>query len=128
MLAHGGADVADSFPVRHFFSPGVYARELFIPKGYVLTGAIHKYPQLNIMSKGVLDILTDDGWKRVEAPFTVVSPANTKRLAYAHEDTVWTTILGTDETDVDVIRKEFTCDTEEEYRAFAARETIKEIA
>jgi len=38
-------------PVTHYFSKGVYARELFIPADTVLTGKIHKYENLNILSK-----------------------------------------------------------------------------
>lgn len=105
-------------PVRHHFSHGVYARELFIPKGTVLTGKIHKYPQLNIMSQGELSVLTESGVVRVKAPFTIVSPAGTKRVAYAHEDTVWTTVHGTELTDVDEIEKVFIAQTEQEYLAF----------
>lgn len=104
-------------PVHHF-SPGVYAREIFIPKGTVCTGEIHKYAQLNIMSKGDLSVLTEDGIVRVQAPFTVVSPPGTKRVAYAHEDTVWTTILHTDETEVLKIEDHFIAKTEDEYIAF----------
>ena len=105
-------------PVRHYFSPGCYARELFIPAGTVLTGKIHKYQQLNILSQGEISVLTEDGVKRVKAPFTVVSPAGTKRIAYAHTDCTWTTILATDETDPDVIEDEFTAATDEEYLEF----------
>lgn len=104
--------------VKHHFSPGVYARELFIPKGTLLTGKIHKFAQLNIMSQGDMSVLTEDGVKRVQAPFTIVSPPGTKRIAYAHEDTVWTTILATEETDPDEIEREFVADTEQDYVAF----------
>lgn len=107
-------------PVRHYFSHGVYARELFIPKGTVLTGKIHKFPQLNIMSQGELSVLTEQGIVRVKAPFTVVSPAGTKRVAYAHEDTVWTTIHGTTLEDVEEIEKVFIAQTEQEYLDFCA--------
>lgn len=100
---------------RHFFSDGVYAREMTIPADTVLTGKIHKYPQLNILSKGEISVLTEEGIKRVCAPFTVVSPAGTKRIAYAHTECVWTTIHGTQETDVDLIEKIFTADDEAEY-------------
>lgn len=105
-------------PVRHHFCPqGVYARELHIPAGAILTGKVHKYWQLNIMSKGELSVLTEDGIVRVKAPFTVVSPPGTKRVAFAHEDTVWTTVHATDETDVDKIEAHFVVDTDEEYLA-----------
>jgi hypothetical protein len=103
----------------HYFAPGIYARELHIPAGMTLTGKIHKYSQLNILSKGRISVLTEDGIVEVEAPFTVVSPAGTKRIAYAHTDCVWTTILNTDETDVDKIEKLFTTDDEKEWLEFA---------
>lgn len=104
-----------SLPVRHVFSPGVYARELTIYAGCVLTGAVHKYEQLNILSSGTLRLLTDEGFKDINAPYTVVSPPGTKRIALAITDCVWTTILGTSDTDVSRIEKDFVCKTEEEY-------------
>ena len=104
-------------PVRHFFSPGVYAREIQIPKGAIVTGKIHKFAQLNILSKGVMAVMTEDGIRRVEAPFTVVSPPGTKRIAYAYEDCVWTTIHGTDETDLEKIEDYFIAQDEAEYIA-----------
>lgn len=102
----------------HHFSDGLYARELHIPKGTVLTGHIHKTQNLNIMSKGDMTVLTEDGPVRVQAPFTIVSPPGTKRAAYAHEDTVWTTIHPTELTDVDEIEKAFIVKTFDEYQLF----------
>lgn len=101
--------------VVHHFAKGVYARELRIPKGTVLTGAIHKFENLNILSKGDLTVLTENGPQRVRAPFTVVSPPGTKRAAYAHEDTIWTTVFGTDERDPDKIVDHFTTASEQEF-------------
>src|SRR5262245_16445882 len=105
-------------PVRHYFSPGVYAREITIPAGTILTGKIHKYAQLNILSKGEISVLTEDGVKRIRAPFTVVSPPGTKRVAFTHEECVWTTIHGTDETDLEKIEERFIAQTEQEYLDF----------
>lgn len=107
--------------VTHHFSDGLYARELFIPKGTVLTGKIHKHQNLNIMSSGELSVLTEDGIKRVKAPFTVVSPAGTKRVAYAHEDTVWTTIHATNEIDLEKIESAFVANSEAEYLSYCAQ-------
>lgn len=107
-------------PVKHRFSRGVYARELLIPKGTVLTGRIHKYSQINILLSGDISVLTEQGIKRVRPPFVVESPAGTKRVAYAHEDTVWMTICGTDTTDPDVLEDELTTRTYAEYDAFCA--------
>ena len=98
--------------VVHYFSKGVYARELHIPAGTVLVGEIHKFRNLNILSCGRIQVSTEDGIIEVEAPFTVVSPAGTKRIARALTDCVWTTIHGTDETDLNSIEKTFIAKSE----------------
>lgn len=105
----------------HHFSPGVYARELHIPADCTVVGEIHKYPQLNILSKGKIRVLLEDGMADIDAPFTVVSPAGTKRIAYAYTDCVWTTILHTDETDVLKIEKHFIAKSEKEYLEFVGQ-------
>lgn len=116
-----------SMPVTHHFAHGVYAREIFIPKGTVLTGKIHKYSQFNIMPKGDLSVLTETGIERVKAPFSIVSPAGTKRIAYAHEDTIWITVHGTEETDLEKIENHFIAQSEGEFLAFcAAQQRIEE--
>lgn len=110
--------------LKHHFSPGIYARELHIPAGAILTGRIHKYTNLNILSAGEMDVLTEDGMQRVKAPFTVVSPPGTKRVAYAHTDCVWTTILATDETDPDAIEAHFTAGSETEFLEFVEKQKL----
>lgn len=91
----------------HFFSPGIYTRILYIPKGCMLTGKIHKQPILNIMTKGDISVLIGDEVKRIIAPFVVVSPAGSKKIGYAHEDTIWMGCHGTDEMDVKKIEEIF---------------------
>lgn len=107
-------------PVKHHFSRGVYARELFIPKGTVLVGKIHKFSQVNIVSKGDISVLTEDGIKRVTAGAHIVSEPGIKRAGFAHEDTVWTTIHGTHETDLDKLEDELIAASFEDYDAFCA--------
>jgi hypothetical protein len=88
-------------PVRHYFAPGLYAREMTIPAGVAAVGAVHKTEHLTVVSKGVLLLTTDDGMRKIEAPATFVSKAGIKRAAYAVEDAVITTFHATDETDLD---------------------------
>lgn len=113
-------------PVVHYFSHKIYAREITIPKDCILTGKIHKYSQLNILSKGEISVLTEDGIKRVKAPFTIVSPPGTKRAAYAHEECVWTTVHGTDETDLEKIETQFIAKDNQEYLEFCKTLQIEE--
>ena len=77
---------------RHYFSDGLYAREIFIPKGTLLTGKIHKREHINIVSKGKIAVVTEFGRKVIEAPCTFIAPPGTKRAGLALEDTVWTTV------------------------------------
>lgn len=114
-------------PVRHYFSDGVYAREIRIPAGTLLTGKIHKRENLNILSAGEISVLTEAGMQRIKAPFTVVSPPGTKRIAYAHTDCVWTTVHGTHETDLDKIEAEFIAQSEAEFVSYCRALALKEI-
>lgn len=105
-------------PIRHFFSPGVYAREMTVPAGVILTGKIHKYAQLNILSKGEVSVLLEDGVHRIKAPYAVVAPPGSKRIFFAHEESVWTVVLATEETDIEKIEDHFTAESETEYQQF----------
>jgi hypothetical protein len=111
--------------VVNYFSHGVYARELHIPAGTLLTGEIHKFENFNILSKGDISVLTDDGMKRVEAPFSIVSPPGTKRIAFAHTDCIWTTIHGTFETDIDKIKHYFIAADEQDWLNYCGHDVMQ---
>lgn len=88
-------------PVRHYFAPGMYAREIFIPKGTVLVGAVHKTQNLAVLSSGRLELVTDAGTVEVSAPHTLTVMPGQKNAALALEDSVWTNFFPTEETDVE---------------------------
>lgn len=101
-------------PVWHHFAPGLYARKMLIPKGTVLTGAVHKTEHLCIIS-GDIDVTTDDGIRRITDSHAIItSSPGAKRAGYAHEDTYWTTVHATDETDLDKLVEELTESTSQE--------------
>ena len=93
-------------PVKHTFTTGIYSREIFIPKGTVIVGKIHRHDHLNFLSYGEVTVLTKDGLERIVGPCTMVSTAGTKRALYAHEDTVWTTIHANPEEERDMEKLE----------------------
>ena len=109
-------------PVKHYFSDGMYAREITVPQGAIITGVIHKYPQINILSKGRIIVNVGEELKEIEASFTVASPAGIKRAAIAVTECIWTTIVHTYLTDVDQIEKKFFAYTEQEYQDFLNEE------
>lgn len=85
------------FPITHHFVDGIYCREMFAPKGAVLTSKIHKTMHPFIVSKGKIGVV--DGNMDpiiIEAPYFGVTMPGTRRLIYAYEDSVWTTIHRTD--------------------------------
>jgi hypothetical protein len=88
-------------PVRHYFAPGMYAREIRIPKGTVLVGAVHKTENLAVLSAGRLQLVTDSGTVEISAPHTLTVKPGQKNAALALEDAVWTNFFPTDETDPD---------------------------
>lgn len=102
LLELGGATNFDNL-LKHHFAPGVYARELFIPKGHILTGKIHKTTHLNIVAQGKIAVVGSDSRKIISAPAVFVSGPGTKRAGYALQDTTWITIHVTDETDLERI-------------------------
>ena len=77
---------------RHWFAPGIYARELTIPAGACLTGKIHKEAHISIISAGRIAVMTEHGIKEISAPCTLKADAGIKRVGYALEETVWTCI------------------------------------
>lgn len=99
--------------ITHFFAPGVYARQMFIPAGMVAVGKIHKTAHVSIISCGKISVTTENGTETFEGPYTFINTPGEKRAVYAHTDTVWTTIHPTNETDIrkieeEVIAKDYT--------------------
>ena len=112
-------------PIKHHFAPGVYAREMFVPAGTLLTGKIHKTEHLNIISQGHFSVSNMGESMDIYAPHTFVSPAGTKRAIYAHEDSTWTTIHVTEETDLDVLEDEIIAENFLEFKEYPKLE-VKE--
>lgn len=118
LLAHLTAMPQVEIPLEHFFAKGLYARQGVIKKGTLLIGAIKKISHLNIIISGDISIFTEEGEHRITGPTTMVSAPGTKRVGYAHEDTVWTTIIATTETEVEKAEEQVLAKTYEDYLAY----------
>jgi hypothetical protein len=118
MRTHPEKVLEDGRPIEletiHHFAPGIYARELRIPAGVLLTGKIHKTEHLNMLVKGRIEIANAEGSREMIAPQIFVSPPGTKRAGYAHEDSVWVTIHATEETDLEQLEKDIVVDSFDE--------------
>lgn len=107
--------VLDDLPLYHHFAPGQYGRELRMPKGTIIVGKIHKHAHINVLSKGRVAVVTEQGREVFEAPRTWVSTPGTKRAVYVLEDCVWTTVHVTDKTDLQEIEDEIIAPSYEEF-------------
>jgi hypothetical protein len=122
----------------HYFSPKdekygccTYAREMFIPKGTLIIGKIHRHQHLNFISKGKVKVVTEFGTKYIEAPHTFVSEVGLKRAVYAEEDTLWTTVHLTQfesEKELDKIENEVIAPSYEEMGLIDSTEKLSKIA
>lgn len=95
----------------HRFAKGLYCREVFIPKGCLVIGKIHRHECVSLMSMGDKTVLTEDGVRRLKAPFTGISRPGIKRIGFAHEDSIWITVHATDERDLQKLDDELTAKT-----------------
>jgi hypothetical protein len=103
-----GSVVGDNWlnPLKHSFADGCYVREIFNPAHELIVTKIHKKAHPFFLLKGEMSILTEEGVKRIKAPYYGITPAGTKRLIYTHEDVVFVTVHVTNETDLEKIEEE----------------------
>lgn len=94
------ADQVDC-PVIHRFGPGVYIREVTLPAGTLAIGHRHKFAHINIVLKGTVLVLNDNGTtSEVVAPYVYTSQPG-RKVVFAKTEVVWQNIFSTDETDVE---------------------------
>lgn len=79
-------------PLVHHFSPGIYAREIFMPAGTFIIGHKHKTQHLNIILSGKAAVLMDGEVHYVEAPAVIESKPGVQKVLLIEEDMRWMTI------------------------------------
>lgn len=94
-----GAVGPDGYELRHYFTPisekygcCTYARAIFLPKGHLVIGKIHKHAHLNFIMKGKTSVATEFGRKYFRAPCIFISEPGLKRAVLVEEDTIWVTV------------------------------------
>jgi len=88
---------SDELPLRHHFAPGVYMREIFMPKGAFLTSKIHATEHFYFISHGAVAVVNvaDGSSIILKAPYNGRTIPGTRRVLYIIEDCVWFTIHST---------------------------------
>jgi len=77
---------------KHSFAEGVYLREMQMKKGQLGFSAIHKHSYGFFLLSGILASSKEEGVEEFIAPCYIISPRGAKRIVYAVEDCVITTI------------------------------------
>jgi len=117
-------------PLEHTFAPGSYGRTIQLPKGALVVGKIHKHAHLNIVSRGLVTVVTEFGRHEIDArerPVVFTSQAGSKRALYCHEETWWTTVHLVESTDLAEIERDIIARDFVELDAFVASECLKLI-
>jgi len=104
-------------PCKHEFTEGIYTRTIIIPKGMVLTGAIHRHDHPNFLTRGKVQVYTEfGGLETLTAPMRMMSRSKTKRVVFTLEETEWSTVHlnPTEERDPDKLKKMLTVESYEQ--------------
>jgi hypothetical protein len=93
-------------PLEHAFGDGMYVRKIVMPSGQLIVSKIHRQTHPYFIMSGDVSVLTEEGVKRIKAPYHGMTKAGTKRILYTHEETTWITVQQTHETDLAKIEQE----------------------
>lgn len=99
-------DAQPEMRLDHSFVPGAYARQLWRPKGTLIVGKIHKFGCFNFLLSGSLRIWDESGVRDIVSPYFFVSTGGSRRVTFAHEDSLFVTVHVTNETELDKIEAE----------------------
>src|SRR5687768_2174066 len=79
-------------PLTHRFTNGMYVREIFNPAGTLITTKVHKTEHPFAVMKGRVSVyVPGEGVIHIQAPYIGVTKPGTRRVIFAHEDTIWVT-------------------------------------
>lgn len=97
-------------PITHHVNGGMYARTALIPQGLTFTGAVHTKDHINVVI-GDITVLGDEGPVRYTGHHIIPCKAGSKRVAFTHAPTYWTTMIATNLTDISEIEDEICVDS-----------------
>ena len=97
------------FPLTHRFTPGLYAREIFMPAGSLVVSRVHKTEHPYVVLSGRVRVWTEEGGVvEISGPHVGITKPGTRRVVFILEDCRWITFHPTTETDLEQLRVELT--------------------
>ena len=83
---------SSTFPLKHTFTDGIYIRQMSMKKDSFVIGKIHKHNHVWFLLSGEISVADENNTIDHIAPCYVEAPSGSKRMIYAHEDSVWVNI------------------------------------
>lgn len=91
--------------IEHYFSDGLYAKQMNLPKGHIAVSHKHHYSHFSVLAKGKAIVKTDDTESVFVAPACIEIKSNIQHSIEAIEDVVWFCIHATTVADPELIDK-----------------------
>lgn len=92
LLTHNKEIKPLSCQLVHTFTPGLYSRQITMPKDSLILSEIHLTEHQFIISKGIACVkVNENDWEILEAPYHGITKPGTCRLLGITEECVWTT-------------------------------------
>ena len=107
-------------PLTHDFADQLYIRRMDMVSGSVVVGAIHNHKHVWFLLTGKLSIYSNNKLEDYVAPCYVVSEPGTKRLIYAHEQSIFVNVHKnpSNTKNIEELEKEIVSFTEEEFKNY----------
>ena len=83
---------SEVFPLKHTFTDGIYIRQMSMKKDSFVVGKIHRHNHVWFLLTGMISVVDENNTVDHIAPCYVEAPAGSKRMIYAHEDSIWVNI------------------------------------
>ena len=108
------------FPLKHTFADGIYVRQMSMNPGSVVVGAIHKHLHVWFLLTGRISVVTEEVTEDYISPCYVVATPGTKRVIYAHEESIFVNIHKnpTNSQDIEWLEKEIVAKDFKEYEEY----------
>lgn len=104
----------EDYTVSNVLVDGVLVRTVSIPKDNLVVGEVHKFANVCFLIKGKIQVHYNGAVEYLEAPQMIISTPNTRKVVYAIEDTVWSSIHKTTKTNLFEIEKEIIVEVSKE--------------
>lgn len=94
-------------PVAHYFGPGVYVREVSMKAGTFAIGHRQKFPHLNVLLQGAVEMLNEDGSTDVVRAPLIFTGQPGRKVGLVLEDVIWLNVYAAEQADPAVLEDRF---------------------